>query len=609
MNRPWFAHYDKEMNGKAVNPNATLYEMLLRTEAVFPNRRAATFMGTHITYSELVHEVDTMAAALEDCNVGAGTVVTVCLPNVPQAIISVYALNKLGAIANMVHPKTPPKELHEFMTQTGSECLIILDLFLGKHSEMLEEMKPGLVIVCSIADYLSLAKKLAFRFSKRKQIPDYPLDSFYIPYDNLITHGENLRNGKLLGTYDWADAFDEKKEAKEKEAYVRPIEPDDPAFYLHSGGTTGSPKIIQLSSTNMNMLGVVCPQIIRVPDPFEDPEHYPEMTMVAILPLFHGFGLCMCMHSMICSAVNILLIPSFQPDDLAKMICKEKPQLIAAVPTLYEGMLKSEKLKKVKLDFLRDCYCGGDALSDDLRQRFETFVREHGGTISLREGYGLTETVTVCAVNPSEKCRVGSVGVPLPGIDMKIVKVGTEEEAPIGEKGEICITGETVMLGYLNDQEATDIAIHTHADGRRWVHSGDLGHRDEDGYFYFDQRIKRIVKVSGVPVFPSMIENVLMNHREVEMACAISIPHPYRLHVIKAIIVLNDKQATKEQQDIVQHTLMDMCKASLIPYACPVEYEFRTDLPKTLVGKIDYRALEEEELAKRQAQEGSTGNE
>ena len=595
MDRSWKNHYDAEMVGGVELPDCTIYEMMLRTAKVFPDRTAVSFEGTKISYSELVHEVDSFSTALTDCNVGVGTVVTVCLPNIPQAVIAVYALNRIGAIANMVHPKTPAAELRSCMKQTGSECLLLLDLFLPKYTDMLDEMKPGLVITCSISDYLSWGKALAFRWSQRKKIPKIDLHSFYIPYANLIIHGEMLMQGKLDGEYDWPSAFDDEVK-KEETPYVRPIGPDDPALYLHSGGTTGSPKVAVLSSTNMNLPAMLGPQIIRVPDPFSDPEHFPQLTMVAILPLFHGFGICMCMHCMICCGITMLLVPVFKPDELAKILCREKPQLLAAVPTLYEGMLKSEKLKNKKLDFLKDCFSGGDSLPLDLKKRFEDFVRERGANLSLREGYGLTETVTVCAVNPASDCRDGSVGLPLPGIDMKIVKPGTNEEVPNGEKGEICISGPTVMLGYLNDEEATNVAVHTHDDGRKWLHSGDLGHRDEDGYFYFDQRIKRIIKVSGVPVFPTQIEKVLLSRPELEEACAVAIPHPYRLHVVKAYVVLKDRGATTEQQDIVQQALMNECRRCLIPYACPVEYVFRKELPRTKIGKIDYRALEQEAL-------------
>ena len=593
MDRSWINHYDKEMTGAPESLDMTMYEVLVRTAKTFPDRTGVAFEGTHITYSELLDEVDSFADALADCNIGVGTVVTVCLPNIPQAVVSVYAINKLGAIGNMVHPKTPPKELRSCMERTNSECLLILDAFVEKNREMLEDLEPGLVIACSITDYLSLPKSIGFRLTKGRKIAKIPSGSFYITYKELIRHGDFIRSGKLEDEYDWASPFgDEVK--KEDEPYIRPFEPDDPALYLHSGGTTGSSKVIQISSNNMNYLAGMGPQIMRFPDPFKNPKDHPELTMVAILPLFHGFGICMCMHCMVISAVNILLIPLFSPDNLAKAIKKEKPNLIAAVPTLYEGMMKSDKLKKMNLSFLRDCYCGGDTLSPDLKRRFEEFVHERGSKLSLREGFGLTETVTVCAVNPYEECRDGSVGLPLPGIDMMIARMGTDEEVPNGEKGEICVTGPTVMLGYLNDPEATAVAIHTHADGRRWVHTGDLGHRDEDGYFYFDQRIKRIIKVSGVPVFPTEIEKTMMEHPDVEVACAVAVPHPYRIHVVKAYVVLKDHTTEGASCDKVKEELQDLCKKSLIPYACPVDYEFRTDLPKTKVGKVDFRALMDE---------------
>ena len=596
MDRSWTDHYDEEMTGLSEIPDLTIYEVLLKTAGAFPEKRAVTFEGTRITYSELLYETDALAAALDDCNIGVGTVVTVCLPNIPQAVVAIYALNKLGAIANMVHPKTPASELRSCMKDTGSECLLILDAFLPKCKEMLDELEPGLVIVCRIQDYLSAPKALAFSAKVRKKIPKSPSDSFYISYKNLIHHGDLLYGGKLDEDYDWVDAFADEKKIEE-EPYIRPIGPDDPALYLHSGGTTGSPKIAVISSTNMNVPAILGPQIIRVPDPFADPKNFPDLTMVAILPLFHGFGVCMCMHCMIASAINMLLVPVFKPDELAKIIKREKPQLIAAVPTLYEGMLKSDKLKKMKLDFLRACFSGGDSLPMSLKKRFDEYVRARGADISLREGYGLTETLTVCAVNPEKECKSGSVGLPLPGIDMAIVRPGTDEEVPAGEKGEICISGPTVMCGYLNDPEATELAIHIHADGKRWIHSGDLGHRDEDGFFYFDQRIKRIIKVSGVPVFPSQIEKTILENEAVEAACAVAIPHPYRLHVVKAYIQLKDPSADDATKNKVRSELEERCRNDLIPYARPTEYEFCAELPKTKLGKIDYRALEKEASA------------
>ncbi|MBP5491808.1 MAG: acyl--CoA ligase [Clostridiales bacterium] len=594
MDRSWVEHYDEGMPKERACPDCTIYEMLVKSAEVFPKRTAISFEGTHILFSELLYEVDVLAASFSDCNIGVGTVVTICLPNIPQAVIAIYALNKIGAIANMVHPKTPAEELKHCMKQAGSECLMILDAFLPSRREAIESIEPGLVIVCKIGDYLSGIKSAAFYFSKGRKIPKIPRGPLYMYYDNLIRHGDHLRTGVLEDDYDWDSPFDDQKPEKEQTPYVRPIGPDDPAIYLHSGGTTGSPKVAIITSTNMNLPAVLGPQIVQAPDPFANPENFPKLAMVAILPLFHGFGICMCMHCMICNAITMILVPQFKPDELARIIKKEKPQLIAAVPTLYEGMLKSEKLKNMKLDFLRACFSGGDTLPMDLKKRFEEFVHARGANISLREGYGLTETLTVCAVNPAEECRAGSVGLPLPSIDMMITRPGTDEEMPIGEKGEICISGPTVMYGYLHDQEATDKAIHVHADGKRWIHSGDLGHRDEDGFFYFDQRIKRIIKVSGVPVFPTEIERIMMENEDVEIACAVAKSHPYRIHVVKAYVVLKNPDASLEVQQKVEETIRENCKAKLIPYACPVEYVFRRELPRTKIGKVDFCALQEE---------------
>jgi len=383
------------------------------------------------------------------------------------------------------------------------------------------------------------------------------------------------------------------------EHYVRPIEPGAPTVYLHSGGTTGSPKTIVLSSRNMNVLAVQGPQIVNIRDPFES-GIAPGKSMVTILPLFHGFGLCMGMHTMICNAITSILVPMFEPDSLAKVILKEKPSFLAAVPTLYEGILKSTKLKKSDLSFITCCFCGGDSLSPDLKERFEAFLHERGSAISLREGYGLTETVTVCSVNPEYKCRKESIGLPLSDILMKIVESGTEKVLPTGTQGEICVSGPTTMLGYLGDPEGTRQAIRRHSDGLNWVHTGDFGYMDPDGFFYVTQRLKRIIKVSGIPVFPSQIEAVIASVPEVSTACAIAVPDPYRIHVVKAIVVTAGIDDEEEQLKI-REKIVVACRERLIPYARPVEIEFRSSLPMTLVGKIDYVTLEKEETSRREA--------
>ena len=581
MNKPWLTSYDPSMKEHLSYPDKTMYEMLVRTAEKFPKVTAVSFEGTKISYKTLFAQVDLTAAAMKNTGIKRGAVVTICLPNIPQAVVAFYAVNKLGAIANMVHPKTPTPELKEFITSTRSEFLIILDAFLPKHIEMLGGIAMNRVYVASIGDYLSPVKAFGFYLSKGRKIPAFPTESRYIAWKNL------------------EDLARKRGDHEASEHYVRPIEPGAASVYLHSGGTTGSPKTIVLSSKNMNVLAVQGPQIVNIPDPFES-GIAPDRSMVTILPLFHGFGLCMGMHTMICNAITCILVPMFEPNSLAKVILKEKPSFIAAVPTLYEGILKSTGLVKADLSFITCCFCGGDSLSPDLKERFEAFLHERGSAISLREGYGLTETVTVCSVNPEFKCRKESIGLPLADILMKIVESGTEKELPAGTQGEICVSGPTMMLGYLGDPEGTRQAIRRHSDGLSWVHTGDFGYMDPDGFFYFTQRLKRIIKVSGIPVFPSQIEAVIASVPEVSSVCAIAVPDPYRIHVVKAIVVTAGIEDEEELLRI-REKIIGTCRDGLIPYARPVEIEFRSSLPMTLVGKIDYVTLERDEIARREA--------
>ncbi len=581
MNKPWLTHYDPKMKESVEYPEKSMYEMLLRTVKSFPSRVAISFEGSSMSYEAMLGQVETVSERLKSLGIGKGDVLTICLPNIPQAVIVFYAANKLGIIANMVHPKTPPDELSEFMTSTNSRYLIILDAFMFKSLPVFERIGVKKVIVARIGDYLSPVKRAAFFIAKGRKIPPTPEHERFVAWRELLISG--------------AKGLDKSEKAA---PYERQIEPHDPAVYLHSGGTTGTPKTIVLSSHNMNVLAMIGPQIVNIDDPFETGMIPAGLSMAAILPLFHGFGLCMCMHTMVCNGIETILVPLFTPDSLAKVILRDKPSFIAAVPTLFEAILKSKKLEKKRLPFLKACFCGGDSLSPDLKTRFETFLRERGAPLSLREGYGLTETVTVCSVNPEYQSKEGSVGLPIPDVLMKIVHVGTNQELSPGGQGEICVSGPTVMLGYLNDPDGTEEAIHIHEDGLPWVHTGDYGYMDKDGYFFFTQRLKRIIKVSGVPVFPSQIEAIISSVPGVGSVCAIAIPDPYRMHAVKAVVV-PDAGGKSDGEEAVRERIMDVCGDKLIAYARPVEIEFRESLPKTLVGKIDYVLLEKQELEKR----------
>jgi long-chain acyl-CoA synthetase len=571
MDKPWEAHYDPWFKPSLNYPELTLYELVARTARKYPDFPAISFMGRQISYARLLEQIDQAAACLARLGFKAGEVATLCLPNVPHAVVFFYAVNRLGGICNMVHPLTPAEEMSHYIRTTRSDYLIILDAMLVKQVDMLDNSRIRQTIVCSLMDYLNLGLKVGFFVTKGRKIAAAPRRDPYIKWSDFMAL------------------------AKPDGTYQRAIGAHDCAVYLHSGGTTGTPKSIMLSSYNFNVLAFQGPQIIGFENEKFDPTG---LSMVTILPLFHGFGLCMGLHAMLVNGMRAILVPQFSPEVLADVIVKERPSFIAAVPTLFEGILNNAKLKKADLSCLKSVFCGGDSLPADLKDRFDAFIRSHNGTCTLREGYGLTETVTVCAVNPMLDSRDNSVGLPLSDVLMKVVEPGTFNELAAGSDGEFCIHAPTMMLGYLDDPAATNETIRQHPDGLRWVHTGDFGNMDGEGYFHFKQRIKRILKVSGIPVFPSQVEDTATSVAGVRMACAIGVPHPYKMQVVK-LFVVPDADVT-DLEDL-RRRIVEHCEKTMLSYAVPREIEFRDDLPRTKVGKIDFVSLERIEMEKRQA--------
>lgn len=569
MEKPWLKYYDFWFKESLDYPDATMYELLAAAAQRYPEYPAISFMGRRTSYRKLLADIDQVAGCLQTLGFKTGDVATICLPNVPHAAVFFYAVNRLGGICNMVHPLTPADELAHYIKTTRSDFLIILDAMLAKQTAMLAGSRIRKTIVCSIMDYLGLGLKIGFFLTKGRKIAPVPPESRYIRWSEFC---------RLAAAA----------------PYQRQAKPNDCAVYLHSGGTTGEPKTIMLSSFNFNVLAIQGPQIIGVKDMATyDPAG---MAMVTILPLFHGFGLCMGLHTMLVNGMKAILVPQFSPEVLADIIVKERPTFIAAVPTLFEGILQNKKLQGADLSCLKAVFCGGDTLTADLKERFDQFVKDHNGTISLREGYGLTETVTVCAVNPSEQARENTVGLPLSDVLMKVIAPGTMETVAPGNDGEFCIHAPTIMMGYLDDETATRETIRRHPDGLDWVHTGDFGFMDTDGYFHFKQRIKRILKVSGVPVFPSQVEDVISAVPGVRLACVIGVPHPYKMQVVKAFVVPEDPRTDR---DALSRRIIEQCEKSLIQYAAPKEIEYRDDLPRTKVGKIDFVELERQEQIKR----------
>ena len=543
----------------------SMYDKVAEIAENYPDYIAYDFMGGKVKYKDFIKKVDDCARALAAIGVKEDERVTICMPNAPQAVIMFYAINKIGAIANMVHPLSSEKEIEFYLKESASVVCITLDQFYGKFERIRGNVPLRSLIITSIKDVHSPVKRKGYYLAQGRKIKKVPANAEIVWWEKFLRDGSHYH-----GPYH-----------VERKA-------GDPAVILYSGGTTGTTKGILLSNLNFNALSQ---QIIAT-----NPMFKPGDKMLAVMPIFHGFGLGVCIHSMLASGGRCLLIPRFNPKSYAKLIKKHRPNFIAGVPSLYEALLRLNTLDRVDLSCLKGVFSGGDSLSVELKKRFDAFLKDHNATIPVREGYGTTECVTASCLTPSHWAKEGSIGLPFPDTFYKIVKPGTEEEVPYGEEGEICLAGPTVMMEYINNPEETANTLRRHADGLTWVHTGDLGMMDEDGFIYFRQRIKRMIVTNGYNVYPSQIENVLDAHPYVHMSCVIGIPDPLKMQKVMAFVVL--KPGVKVSEEQARNEILEHCRKYIAKYAMPADIEFREDLPKTLVGKVAYRVLEEEEMKK-----------
>ena len=543
----------------------SMYEKVAGIAKKYPGYTAFDFQGRSTSYGEMLANINRCAKALRAIGIRENDKVTIIMPNCPQAIYMFYALNAVGAIANMVHPLSAEKEIEFYIEKSHSVAAITLDQFYYKLEKVRKNVKLNTLIIASIRDELPALTKAGYDLTLGRKIKKLP------------------ENAPVLM---WKD-FLKLSSVSEPEFTVR-RESDDPAVILYSGGTTGKNKGIVLTNKNFNGLSQ---QIVAT-----NPMFLPGDKMLAAMPIFHGFGLGVCIHSMLANGGRCLLLPKVNPKEYAKMLTKYKCNFIAGVPTLYEKMISNPEMEGKDLSCLKGVFSGGDSLSIELKKKFDKFLAAHGAVVQVREGYGTTETVTACCLTPIHKSKEGSIGVPFPDTYIKIVRPGTDEELPYGDEGEILLAGPTVMKEYLDEPEETADTLRTHSDGLTWVYTGDLGTMDEEGFVYFKGRAKRMIISSGFNVYPAQVENILDSHEKVQMSCVIGIPDPVAIQVVKAFVML--KPGVVESDD-VKTELIEYCKKHVFRYAVPREVEFRDELPKTLVGKVAYRVLEEEEAAKR----------
>ena len=561
---PWLKYYEEENVPTHIEyPDCSMVDMVMQSAEKWPDNTAYIYYGHKVTYKNFIKKIEKAARALKNYGVKEGDRVTICMPNTPEGITMVYAVNMVGAICNMVHPLSSEKELEYYIKVAESKYVLVIDAVFDKVYRLRDTAQLERIIVVRPSDGLGFLKKKLYNTLHIKKVRLPANDSRVVLWEDFIAN-----------SYFYQGNYHEERNG------------DDPAVIMYSGGTTGAPKAALLSNRNINAESICDGTMIR--------QIVPGATVLSILPIFHCFGLGICIHTPLCKGMGCVLIPAFSHKQFADIIKKNEPNFIVGVPTLFESLI-SLKLKRDDLKSVTAVICGGDALNETLRDKVNNYLKAHGSSAKIRVGYGLTEGSGAVCLSPESTFADGIIGVPFPDTGFKIVKNDTFKELPAGEEGEICISGPLVMMGYLGDDAETAQTIRLHDDGKLWLHTGDIGYIGEDGLVYFAQRLKRIIISSGYNIYPTHLESIINSHEAVLTSTVIGIDHHYKGQVPKAFIVLKPGYKPGKR---LEREIRELLERNVPIYALPAAYEFRDKLPQTKVGKVAFRELEKEEKNK-----------
>ena len=561
-NKPWLEYYSREER-KIKFTNKSIYNFMRENVGKDLDYIALNYFDNKITYFDFLRSINACAKGLLEDGIKPGDIVTICMPNMPEAIYVFYACNKIGAVADIIHPLSSPEEVSIYLQESKSRFLFLVDFDYEKYCDVIENSLIYKTILVSPSESMKLLLRTGYQLLKGRNIKKpKKSDSRYLKWTDFFVGG---LNSNLKSNVE--------------------VKSNDLALILHSGGTTGKPKGIMISNYSFN--AIAQQSAVNVIDV------RPKDKIVTILPIFHGFGLGICVHTPLCLKVETILMPEYNEKRFYKIWKYDKPNVILGVPTLWEGMLKNEDFKDVDMSQLKYIISGGDTLTIPQEMRINKFLHSHGAKVDILKGYGMTESVAATCYTFPGTNEPGSIGIPMVGNTYKICDPETMKELPLGEEGEICVNGPTLMMGYLNNKEETKNVLKRHKDGKLWLHTGDIGYISLNGIVYYTQRLKRMIVVSGFNVYPSVIEGVLSKHKAVDKVCVIGVPHQYKIHVPKAFIVL--KKGYKPSKSL-KDELINLSKKELAAYSQVKDFEFRDDLPKTLYNKIDYKKLESEEV-------------
>jgi long-chain acyl-CoA synthetase len=558
--KSWHAHYPKEIPPSLEYEEKSLQSYLMDSASRYPEKKALYFMGKELTYEETFTQAKQFANYLQTLGVKKGDRVAIMLPNCPQAVISYYGILMAGGVVVQTNPLYTERELEYQVKDSEAKIIICLDILVPRVSNVQEKTNLEHKIVTAIKDYLPFPKNLVYPFIQKREY-------------NMVVKVEESED-----THVWENVIRLSK-PEYTEVEVNPKE--DLALLQYTGGTTGHPKGVMLTHYNLTTNLQMCEAWLYKTKPSEE-------IILAVLPFFHVYGMTTVMNFGIKQASKLILMPKFDALSVLKIIDKQKPTVFPGAPTIYIGLINHPDIHKYDLSSIKACLSGSAPLPLEVQQQFEKLS---GGR--LVEGYGLTETAPVTHANPIWENRInGSIGLPWPDTDAKVVKAGTDEEAEIGEVGEIAVRGPQVMSGYWKNEEETNEVLR---DG--WFYTGDMGYMDENGYFYIVDRKKDMIIAGGYNIYPREVEEVLYEHPKVQEVAVVGIPDPYRGETVKAFVVV------KEGKEVTEEELNKFCREHMAAFKVPRKYEFRDELPKTVIGKILRRQLIEEEIKQQEQSE------
>lgn len=555
--KPWLKYYDQKFIDQTL-PALSAFEYVCQRSKNHLNDTALEYYGRKFTYADLIVNVKKTAAALRGAGVKKGDIVTVVSIMTPEIIALFYAADMMGATLNLVDPRYSVEGIREYIEEVDSHLLVCLNVVYERCRQAAKRTNVEKVIVLSPADSLPPVMAVGYKLTT-------PDKNKYA--SNVIRWKQFIKGGEGQSTA------------------AEPYDPDHACVVVHTGGTTGSPKGVMLTDDCFNGIAL---QFQAYPKLFHRGQ-----KLMNVMPPFIAYGFACGIHLPLVLGFTVIIIPNLDPAKLGSLVLKHKPEHMFGVPTHYQQLASDPKLRDKDLSFIINYAAGGDSLSRGAEQTVNDFLAAHGARYPIAKGYGMTEVSSAATVAAGLDNKPGSVGIPMVNTVVAAFEPGTDQELPIGQRGELCISGPCLMKGYYNKPEETAILLRRHPDGRVWAHTGDMGYLDEDGFVFLDSRIKRmIIRHDGFKVFPSMIENVVSRHPAVHQCSVVGCADkdhtqgrlPFVYIVLKADTTAKKKQVIRE--------LERMCAEELPEYVQPVAYKFISSMPMTPVGKVDYRQLE-----------------